>query len=691
MRRLALAPVLVAAAVLSASAGEAPRPGGLLALARQDVAGPNLLANGGFEERAGSAPAGWTLHGEGDVWSLDASAHGGAASLRLAGSATARLVAGAEQTVTLGAGSYTLEGWIKASALGAGAKGSGVRLCLDARPRLQWWKCTPLVTGTQEWAVTRAPMLSVTDPGTYRVTVGAYGVPDGAAYFDDVSLARVGRPPLDVYVLYPNFRGMLFDDRSQVIRVALTVGAPRREAPRGGVAGDSLVRLSLVDESSGTVRLRRDVSAVAGDATTELDASGLPTGAALLRAELVRAGEVVYRAPDHRVVKVPAKARESFTAWYDERNVLHLRGKPAFVIGLYTTGGYSDSAAFYARGQDGWGTAKMAEAPVNMLINYWLGLAPVPALEALMDDLASRGIAYLHTVNFYDADDPQYARIPHPAARQGADALNRWIARALSGHRGFAGFYTADERPAEAVPRVFRQHRALAEGAPGSLDLVVLGDGWESQAPLWRDAADVLGLDPYPITKPPGDNDLAMVGDWTRLGRDAVRGSRPVWTVVQWFPLTTAGGWPREQDLRAMSWMAIVDGAQGLFYWSFGAKGLAWVKDPALREQRWCELVRVTREIRAYEPVLLAPDAPVVGAESSGGAIRLLGKRGPDGDRYVFAYNRRNAPATVTWTLTAPAREATDLAASRALPLTDDGTRLGLEFAPYEVKQIRLR
>ena len=151
-----------------------------------------------------------------------------------------------------------------------------------------------------------------------------------------------------------------------------------------------------------------------------------------------------------------------------------------------------------------------------------------------------------------------------------------------------------------------------------------------------------MGLDPYPIVKPTGQNDLAMVGEWTRLGQDAVKGSRPLWMVLQYFPLTAAGGWPTEAELRAMSWMAIIEGARGLLYWSFGEKGLAWIKDPREREQKWAELVRVTKEIKALEPVLLAPDAAVVSRESSGGAVRALGKAMPDGARYLFAYNTRN-------------------------------------------------
>jgi len=506
------------------------------------------------------------------------------------------------------------------------------------------------------------------------VAVGAYGAPDGSAWFDEISLTERRKPALEVYLLYPNFRGMLFEDRPQVVRVALS-------APQG-----ARVRLALLEEAGGAVARERMVT---GPGTAELDAAGLRGNAWLLRAELLdAAGAATSRYPDHRIVRVPAKAREDLRYWYDERNVLHMDGKPAFVIGLYTTGGYSTTRSTYAQGENGWGITKMSEAPVNMLINYHLGRAPMPALMTYMDELASRGIRYLQTVNFYYRDDPQYKEIEYPAAREGEEALNRWVARTLSSHRGFAGFYTADERPSEMVPRAFAQHRVLAAAAPGTITYAVLGDGLERQAPLWRDAVDVMGLDPYPVIKPAGQNDLAMVGEWTRLGQDAVKGSRPVWMVIQYFPLTGAGGWPSGPDIKTMSWMAIIEGARGLLYWSWGEKGLAWVKEPRERERKWGELVRITKDIHALEPVLLAPDAPIV----TGGpaAVRILGKRSPDGARYLFAYNTGAGAVTASWTLTAPAAAVMDLDAQAAGPKVE-GTGFVATFGPYEVKRFLIR
>jgi peptidoglycan/LPS O-acetylase OafA/YrhL len=652
----------------------AAQVGGLVALPEAEAPGPNLLKNTDWD-----ATGSWSLQPGGDVWVVDKAGREGKPALRMANAAKQKYVPGAEQAVTLEPGLYTIEGWVKTADLGANDPRSGVRLCLDARPTGDWWQCTDVIRGTKDWTHVRLPSIPVKERGSYKFAAGAYGAPEGTAWFSGLTLRGAGKRALDVYLLYPNFRGMLFDDKPQTIRVAITAG--------GGAVGR--VRLALVEESGSAVKATREVPAAAS-LTAELDAAGVPQGRYLLRAELLDAGGAVSaRYPDYRIVKLPAKAREKFNVWYDERNVFHAGGKPQFVIGLYNTSGYSTTRSSYASGDNGWGNDRISEAPVNMLINYHLGAAPMPALTTYLDDLHSRGIRYLQTVNFYRPSDGLYKHLEYPAAKQGEDALNRWVADTLGKHPGLAGFYTMDERPADQVPLVYRQYKHLATAAPGTVTYGVLGDGWEAQAPLWRDALDVMGLDPYPIVKPAGQNHLAMVGDWTRLGQDAVKGSRPVWMVLQYFPVTAAAGWPSEAELRAMSWMAIIEGARGLLYWSFGEKGLAWVKDRKEKEARWAELVRVTKEIKAMEPVLLAPDAPLIARESSGGTVRTLGKAMSDA-RYLFAYNTRNTPTRVTWTLAAPAAETFDLATGKPGPSVE-GSTLTVELAPYEVRRLRIR
>jgi len=273
--RAVIAPALLV--VLAAGAADAPTPvGGLTALPPATVGGRNVLANGGFDGGGGSIPSGWSV-GPAGAWSLDSAGRNGS-SLRLEDADRHReIVASAEQAVTLEPGLYTIEGWVKAAGLGAGDERSGVRICLDGRPRLNWWKCTDVVRGTNGWTAIRQAQIAVTDRGAYRLTVGAYGVPTGRAWFDDVSLSRIEGPPLDVYLLYPNFRGMLFDDRSQTVRVGVTLRQP------DGERRAATVRLALLDEAGGTVRVQRQYAATASF-TGELDAAALASGTYRLRA-----------------------------------------------------------------------------------------------------------------------------------------------------------------------------------------------------------------------------------------------------------------------------------------------------------------------------------------------------------------------------------------------------------------------
>jgi hypothetical protein len=688
--RVFAAALVLACALPSDAAAQA---GGLIALPPL-AHGPNVVENPGFEaravnpdaERGGTASTrGWRLRPDGPVWSVDGAAREGRAALKMTAADKDSFVATADQTVTLEPGWYTIQAWVRTDGLGTTSPRNGARLCLDGRPRINWWKCTSVARGSTDWTKLERLAVPVQDRGPYRVTIGAYGKPEGTAWFDDVSVSRVKTPPLDAFLLYPNYRGMLFDDRSQTVRVALSV-------PSDAPAAARRIVVALADEAGGAARQQREypVAAARGERlVAELDARTLAAGEYVVRAMLVDAsGEEVFTHPGYRIVKAPATARERMAIWYDDRNVTHLGGKPAFVLGLYTTSGFSTSRAAYATGRDGWANERIAEAPVNMLINYWLGATPVPALQTYMDDLHARGIRYLQTVNFYHRSDPQYAKLPYPAAGDGEDALNRWVGTTLAKHPALAGFYTADERTAEMVPTVFRQHRELRRAAPGTVTYAVLGNGWQEQAPLWRDAADVLGLDPYPVTKAGDDNHLAMVGEWTRLGQDAVMRSRPLWMVLQFFPVTRQAGWPTREQLHRMSWMAIVEGARGLFYWSFGNRGLAWVKDEAERRRYWSDLVAVTKEIKALEPVLLAPDATIV-REAPNATLRTLGKRMPDGTRYLFAYNATSGPAAARWTLAEPAREIVSLDGTPAPSL--DGSVLGDRLAPYEVKRYRIR
>ena len=115
--------------------------GGLTARPSADTPGPNLVKNPTFDATGGDL-APWNARAAGP-WSIERAGREGRAALRLTGADAQPTVPQLEQIVTLDPGLYTVSGWVRAENLGTKDTRSGVRLCLDARPRFSWWHCTP--------------------------------------------------------------------------------------------------------------------------------------------------------------------------------------------------------------------------------------------------------------------------------------------------------------------------------------------------------------------------------------------------------------------------------------------------------------------------------------------------------------------------------------------------------------------
>jgi hypothetical protein len=155
--------------------------------------------------------------------------------------------------------------------------------------------------------------------------------------------------------------------------------------------------------------------------------------------------------------------------------------------------------------------------------------------------------------------------------------------------------------------------------------------------------------------------------------------------VIQFFWMTRLSHFPTEQELHDMSWMAITEGARGVFYWSYGLRGLDWGKrDPVLRQQRYDELVNVTKGISALEPMLIAPDGPVLSANSADGTVITKEKSLQDGSRYLISYNHSGNSVTATFTLHRPARTISVVAGENRSISPDQSTSFKDTYAPFQ-------
>ncbi len=487
-----------------------------------------------------------------------------------------------------------------------------------------------------------------------------------------MSLQQEIPPLLQVFLLYPNYRGMMFSDQSQVAAMDLVV------TPPAGTSLSSLrVEIDALDSGGNTVA-SRTFTPKSAEFTGALDMGALPLGTYQVAGILEdSSGNVLMAQSPYSIVKLDASLRSGMKAWIDPANLAHfIDGDPHFVLGIYDTTGYSYSPSYYAAE-----LAAIAQAPINMIINFYLCQAPTQAITAYTTAMKPFGITFLPDVSYFYTGSPWF---PWGVAKEfGTDDPDQLISddvSAFASDPGVAGYYVRDEPRVSAQPKTFHQYSLIKANDPSGFNLAVLNRRLD--LPFWKDTVDVLGVDSYPIIYPSGNN-LAAVANMTRAAFQAGHGSRPVWTVIQFFQATAKSAWPTQQQLHDMSWMAIVEGATGLFYWSYGERALGWVKDPAERTALYQELINVTNEIKSLEPVLLSPDAAVITANSAPGTVFTKTKVGADGTRYLFSYNYTASGVTAEFTLAHPAASIIDYDTGVGTA-PDTSTTFSETFEPYQ-------
>lgn len=612
------------------AAAEVPEAGGLAALP-PETAEAVPLANPGFE----AGLDGW-LPRNPPAFSLDAAAHAGKGCLKLDCAQVTPYVPGLRQPLKdLGPGIYTLRFWVRAQDLGGSSKGDGARVSIEylLQNGQRAWPSTSVFRGTSEWRQEELRVLIPPElkPGSMAISIHRYGGPSGGqAFFDDFALERIRPAPVEVFLLYPNYRGYLPEDGPGKLRLWVRVNDPR-------AAEGVTIEAQRAGEGRPLASARLDADAK--EQVVELDAGKWPLGRYEIEARLGS-----FRHPPYVVHKISAEQRRALAVWFDPNQVVHLRGKPTFPLGLYNT-----TRHFYAKDfnydEEFARLKKMAEAPVNANTNYWWWPCGREVRQRYLAEMHKLGLWYLDCVNnvfppfqrtaCVEELVPEAARLEKLDTQERVDLYLSRLAGLMRALPAFLGWYVMDERGFIEVPKHFHQYQVLRKADPDHPTFGV--SNLPREVHLWRDTLDVFGLDPYPLFNMKLGQPLSLVGEWTRAGVEATHGSRPVWMVIQFFQGWSTDRWPTAEELRTMSLMAIAEGARGLFYWSFGNRGLMSVPNPQEQQEYWQRLVKVTKELKGLEPALVTPDAPEAVKAVSDPRVRWRA-RVVDGKCYVFAY-----------------------------------------------------
>ncbi|MBN1420926.1 MAG: hypothetical protein JXP34_19300, partial [Planctomycetes bacterium] len=320
---------------------------------------------------------------------------------------------------------------------------------------------------------------------------------------------------------------------------------------------------------------------------------------------------------------------------------------------------------------------KLAGTPFNCILDYGMTARPVEEIRAYLDAAETCGIKVIFCVNDVYPSATHRQRLGDWV---GNDAIIRGIVTTFRDHPALIAWYNNDELPIEKVPEIEGYYRTIRELDPGHPQLIVhyKRGSWGA----FIDAADVIGVDNYPI---PG-NPVTAVADALAAARDEIGGKKPVWAVLQdfaWYQhrdvvqpvvpgdrstprarIPAPAEWekgrpPTLDEVRAMSYLSLIEGAKGILYWCL--YNLDYLPD---RAERWADALRVAKEIEALAPVLL--DTAGQPVKTSDPGVRAILKR-HGGRRYLIAVNGTAKPLRVTFEFDRQPERATVLFEERTV------------------------
>ena len=281
-------------------------------------------------------------------------------------------------------------------------------------------------------------------------------------------------------------------------------------------------------------------------------------------------------------------------AWSVRDDGVVLRdGTPFFPISIYSVMGCP------ANGNDvGRGVRELKENGFNLVGTYLT--AGSAAADELFAACAANGVA-VHV---------------QPAPAEGADREATLFRNVLAGRTSPAtlGWETGDDTGLHRTPDAMRRDYGICRAVdPTALvtqsDICQYDGRYEPYVP-WTDVFKVENYPIYETTPQPDElprmrRDLGFAfGDLGRSGQMR----RGIWSIVQSFV-----GWsqwhryPSVEELRAMTWLAVASGANGISYYTyFSYNGDGATSSP----ERLRELFQVTRELSGYADDLVAADAP---------------------------------------------------------------------------------
>lgn len=295
----------------------------------------------------------------------------------------------------------------------------------------------------------------------------------------------------------------------------------------------------------------------------------------------------------NRVEKYPVRK-----AYIDSYRRLIVDGKPFFPLGMYFGGVSDDHLEIYAK------------SAFNCIMPY----ARID--RKTLDKIDAKGVKVVYSVK------DLYKGVQGLETEEKADEKVREVVEKIKDHPAIIAWYINDEYPLSRLAELIARRDMMERLDPGRPTWAVLYQIDEIREYL--PTFDVAGTDPYPIATKPA----AVAYNWSVRTNQGMFSKKAVWQVPQIFDWSLhkkhearlGERAPTGQEMRAMYWMGIAGGANGLIAYCWHDLHFMDIgpsdkpRTPLIRkpfEQSWTELTHIAQEIAESFDILLSIDEPL--------------------------------------------------------------------------------
>jgi hypothetical protein len=231
--------------------------------------------------------------------------------------------------------------------------------------------------------------------------------------------------------------------------------------------------------------------------------------------------------------------------------------------------------------------------------------------------------------------------------------------------------------------------------------------GTEQDLQPYNAAADILALDIYPVSIPPGthsllpNKEISMVGDWTQFLSRVADGQKQFWMIEQiaWSGVTPPARqliFPTFRQSRYMAYQAIINGARGLMFFGGNVAATLNAQDAPLgwNWTFWEDVLDpVVREVGDHSALVGA----LVAADSTL-PITMSGTAAPDLEFcvrevppciYILASKREGATTNVTFSGLPSWAGTGEVLFESGRTITAQNGQFTDRFAPFDVHVYR--